>query len=201
MKSVKKVYKKKQRNSKGGSSMIGTVFLLTLLGTFYSGSRRGIPLQLVYSAGFFLSFLFAQKMYLSWGRKIELIVPYLSVSPETKMVFFSQKEAFDLDKPYYAAVAFLFFLLVGLLLTKLVGLLASPLRFVSIIPQFDWIVAGFLNALIVYIWFFLCLKLLTLIPIDFIQELFVTHQWLRNIVEKTPFFSNYIQQLWITNII
>ena len=68
--------------------MIGTVFLLTLLGTFYSGSRRGIPLQLVYSAGFFLSFLFAQKMYLSWGRKIELIVPYLSISPETKMVFF-----------------------------------------------------------------------------------------------------------------
>lgn len=201
MKSVKKVYKKKQRNSKGGSSMIGTVFLLTLLGTFYSGSRRGIPLQLVYSAGFFLSFLFAQKMYLSWGRKIELIVPYLSVSPETKMVFFSQKEAFDLDKPYYAAVAFLFFLLVGLLLTKLVGLLASPLRFVSIIPQFDWIVAGFLNVLIVYIWFFLCLKLLTLIPIDFIQDLFVSHQWLRNIVEKTPFFSNYIQQLWITNII
>lgn len=201
MKSVKKVFKKKQRNSKGGSSMIGAVFLLTLLGTFYSGSRRGIPLQLVYSAGFFLSFLFAQKMYLSWGRKIELIVPYLSVSPETKMVFFSQKEAFDLDKPYYAAVAFLFFLLVGFLLTKLAGLLASPLRFVSIIPQFDWIVAGFLNALIVYIWFFLCLKLLTLIPIDFIQELFVTHQWLRNIVEKTPFFSNYIQQLWITNII
>lgn len=201
MKSVKKVYKKKQRNSKGGSSMIGTVFLLTLLGTFYSGSRRGIPLQLVYSAGFFLSFLFAQKMYVSWGRKIELIVPYLSVSPETKMVFFSQKEAFDLDKPYYAAVAFLFFLLVGLLLTKLVGLLASPLRFVSIIPQFDWIVAGFLNVLIVYIWFFLCLKLLTLIPIDFIQDLFVSHQWLRNIVEKTPFFSNYIQQLWITNII
>lgn len=181
--------------------MIGTVFLLTLLGTFYSGSRRGIPLQLVYSAGFFLSFLFAQKMYVSWGRKIELIVPYLSVSPETKMVFFSQKEAFDLDKPYYAAVAFLFFLLVGLLLTKLVGLLASPLRFVSIIPQFDWIVAGFLNVLIVYIWFFLCLKLLTLIPIDFIQDLFVIHQWLRNIVEKTPFFSNYIQQLWITNII
>lgn len=201
MKSVKKVFKKKQRNSKGGSSMIGAVFLLTLLGTFYSGSRRGIPLQLVYSAGFFLSFLFAQKMYLSWGRKIELIVPYLSVSPETKMVFFSQKEAFDLDKPYYAAVAFLFFLLVGFLLTKLAGLLASPLRFVSIIPQFDWIVAGFLNVLIVYIWFFLCLKLLTLIPIDFIQELFVTHQWLRNIVEKTPFFSNYIQQLWITNII
>lgn len=201
MKSVKKVFKKKQRNSKGGSSMIGAVFLLTLLGTFYSGSRRGIPLQLVYSAGFFLSFLFAQKMYLSWGRKIELIVPYLSISPETKMVFFSQKEAFDLDKPYYAAVAFLFFLLVGFLLTRLAGLLASPLRFVSIIPQFDWIVAGFLNVLIVYIWFFLCLKLLTLIPIDFIQDLFVSHQWLRNIVEKTPFFSNYIQQLWITNII
>lgn len=201
MKSVKKVFKKKQRNSKGGSSMIGAVFLLTLLGSFYSGSRRGIPLQLVYSAGFFLSFLFAQKMYLSWGRKIELIVPYLSISPETKMVFFSQKEAFDLDKPYYAAVAFLFFLLVGFLLTRLAGLLASPLRFVSIIPQFDWIVAGFLNVLIVYIWFFLCLKLLTLIPIDFIQDLFVSHQWLRNIVEKTPFFSNYIQQLWITNII
>ncbi len=180
--------------------MLGIFFLLILLGAFYSGSRRGIPLQLVYLGGFFLSFLFAQKMFVSWGQKIELIVPYLSVAPDTKMVFFTQQESFDLDQPYYAAIAFLFFLFVGYLLTKLVGLFASSLRFVAILPQFDWLIAGLLNLFIAYLWFFLCLRLLTLLPVEMVQDLFSSHQWLRNIVEKTPFFSNYIQQLWIANL-
>ena len=99
--------------------MLGIFFLLILLGAFYSGSRRGIPLQLVYLGGFFLSFLFAQKMFVSWGQKIELIVPYLSVAPDTKMVFFTQQESFDLDQPYYAAIAFLFFLFVGYLFLEI----------------------------------------------------------------------------------
>ena len=89
--------------------MIGLVVLLILLAAFYGGSRRGVALQLVYSGGFFLSFLVAQKLFLPWGERISLLLPYLSVSPDTKMALFTQDQSFDLDKAYYAAVAFIGF--------------------------------------------------------------------------------------------
>lgn len=181
--------------------MIGLIVLLILLAAFYAGSRRGVALQLVYSGGFFLSFLVAQKLFLPWGEKISLLLPYLSVSPDTKMVFFNQEQSFDLDKAYYAAVAFMAFLFLGYLLTKLVGLFASGLRYTRLIPEVDWLVAGLLNLLIAYVWIFLIFKLLTLIPIDGIQDLFKAGSFPRWMVEKSPILANYFNQLWIIDLI
>lgn len=181
--------------------MIGIIVLLILLAAFYGGSRRGVALQLVYSGGFLLSFLLAQKLFLSWGGKISLLLPYLSVSPETKMVFFTQEQSFDLDKAYYGAVAFIGFLLIGYLLTKLVGIFASGLRYVKLIPQVDWVVAGLLNVVITYVWIFLLFKLLTLIPIDGIQGLFKAGSFPYWVVEKSPVLSNYFNQMWIIDLI
>lgn len=52
------------------------------------------------------------------AERISLLLPYLSVSPDTKMTLFTQEQSFDLDKAYYAAVAFIGFLFIGHLLTK-----------------------------------------------------------------------------------
>ncbi|MHC5268187.1 CvpA family protein [Enterococcus sp. LJL98] len=181
--------------------MIGLIILLILLVAFYSGSRRGVALQLVYSGGFLLSFLIAQSLFVSWGEKIALLLPYLSVSPDTKMVFFTQEQSFDLDKPYYAAVAFIGFLILGYLVTKLVGIFASGLRYVHLIPSVDWLVAGVLNLMIAYVWIFLFFQLLTLIPIEGIQGLFKAGSLPRWIVEKSPILSNYFHQMWIVDLL
>lgn len=181
--------------------MIGLIVLLILLAGFYAGSRRGVALQLVYSGGFFLSFVVAQKLFLPWGEKISLLLPYLSVSPDTQMAFFSQEQSFDLDKAYYAAVAFISFLLMGYLITKFVGVFASGLRYTRLIPEVDWIVAGLLNMVIAYVWIFLILKLLTLIPIDSIQALFKAGSFPRWMIEKSPILANYFNQMWIIDLI
>lgn len=181
--------------------MIGLVVLLILLAAFYGGSRRGAALQLVYSGGFFLSFLVAQKLFLPWGERISLLLPYLSVSPDTKMALFTQEQSFDLDKAYYAAVAFIGFLFIGHLLTKFLGIFASGLRYTRFIPQVDGLIAGFLNVIIAYIWIFLIFKLLTLIPLDAIQGLFKAGSVPRWIVEKSPLLANYFNQMWIIDLI
>ena len=181
--------------------MIGLIILLILLLAFYSGHRRGLALQLVYSGGFFVAFLIAKKYYEVWGEKISLYVPYLSVSPDTKMVFFSQQESFDLDKSFYASLAFIAFLILGYLVAKFIGILASGLRYQQLIPSVDGIVAGFLNMMIAYVWIFMFFKLLTLIPLDGIQNLFKAGSLPRWIVEKSPFLADYFQKIWIDQMI
>ena len=92
-------------------------------------------------------------------------------------------------------------MLIGYLVTKLVGIFTSGLRYVHFIPQLDWVVGGLLNMIIAYVWIFLLFKLLTLIPIDSIQELFKTGSFPRWIVEKSPILSNYFNQMWIIDLI
>ncbi|AYW45420.1 CvpA family protein [Tetragenococcus koreensis] len=180
--------------------MIGFIIFLLLLFSFYNGARRATALQLVYTVGCILSFFLAMSVYEEWGEKIELYVPYLSVTPETEMVYYSQELSFGLDKAYYAAVAFIGWLVFGWLLTKLVLVFVRNLRFKRVLED-DWLVAGILNTVLMYITILLCLKLLTMLPIDAIQNIFTRSFTADLIVDKTPFLSNMLDKLWITNIV
>jgi len=180
--------------------MIGFIIFLLLLFSFYTGARRATALQLIYTVGCILSFFLALGLYEQWGQKIELYVPYLSVTPETEMVYYSQELSFDLDKAYYAAVAFVGWLLIGWLVTKFVMLFLRNLRFTRVLED-DWLVAGILNTVLMYITILLFLKVLTMLPVDGIQNMFNRSFTADFIVDKTPFLSNMLDKLWITNII
>lgn len=117
------------------------------------------------------------------------------------MVFFNQETSFELDKAFYAGVAFFAFLTMGYLVTKFIGILASALRYQQLIPSVDWVVAGILNVVIVYVFIFLVFKILTLVPIEGIQNLFKSGSLPRFIIEKSPFLSEYFQKIWISQII
>ncbi|GMA46749.1 colicin V production protein [Tetragenococcus muriaticus PMC-11-5] len=180
--------------------MIGFIIFLLLLFSFYTGARRATALQLLYTVGCVLSFFLALALYESWGEKIELYVPYLSVSPESEMVYYSQEMSLDLDQAYYAAVAFIGWLVFGWLLTKFVMVFVRSLRFKRLLED-DWLVAGILNTILMYITILIVLKVLTMIPVEGIQDLFARSFTADLIVDKTPFLSNMFDRLWITNIL
>ena len=90
--------------------MIGFLVLVLLLAAFYGGARRGTSLQLVSVLGYLFSFLVAVANYQALAKKIELYVPYMSVTADSKLVFYNLDLALDLDKAYYAAVAFIMIL-------------------------------------------------------------------------------------------
>ncbi|GAA3011716.1 CvpA family protein [Tetragenococcus solitarius] len=180
--------------------MIGFIIFLLLLFSFYNGARRATALQLVYTVGCILSFFLAMSLYQSWGQKIELYVPYLSVTPDAKMVYYSQALSFDLDKAYYAAVAFMGWLIFGWLLTKFVMIFLKNLRFKRILED-DWLVAGILNTILMYLTILFFLKVLTMVPINAIQNIFSRSFTADFIVDKTPFLSSMLDKLWITDII
>ncbi|MGM0125105.1 hypothetical protein IGI37_002502 [Enterococcus sp. AZ194] len=179
-----------------------TLFIFILLAiAFYSGARRGLTLQLVYTVGYFLSYLAARLYYKELAPKLELYIPYPSVTENSKLVFFTKEMGLELDQAYYAAIAFLMILFIGWMVTRLIGVFAHSLTFLPILHQFDWVAGGVVSALLMYIGIFLVLSLLTLLPIDFIQNQFRASGFTRSIVENTPIFSNQIQNLWVNNIL
>ena len=181
--------------------MLSLLILFILLIAFFSGARRGFAMQVVYTIGYVLSFFAAQHFYKQLGRHLELYIPYPAVTSTSKMVFFDQAISFRLDEAFYAGVAFLLILLAGALITRFIGIFAHSLTYVPVLRQLDWLAGGVLSVVVAYVTIFLLLSLLTLVPVDFIQNQFSGNSLARFIVEKTPLLSDKIHDLWVTNII
>jgi uncharacterized membrane protein required for colicin V production len=183
--------------------MIGFLVLVLLLVAFYSGARRGTSLQLVSVLGYFFSFLVAVANYRTLAGKIELFVPYLSVTADSKLVFYNLELALDLDKAYYAAVAFIMILFAGWLVTRLICIFANGLLFkrLRFLRGYDWVIAGIMNAALVYINIYLFLMILSMIPLATIQNIFDKSSTAHFIVESSPILSDYFYHLWITSVI
>lgn len=178
---------------------LGIIFLLGI--GFYTGARRGAALELLYTFGYFLVFLIANLFYRRLGEHLELFIPYPSATEDSKMVFFDQATAIQLDDAFYAGTAFVLILFIGWLVVRFVGIFFYPLTFTRVKDKINLWVGGVLGALMVYLTLFFCLYLLSLVPLDFVQNLFRNNGLLRWIVEHTWFFSHAVHKWWITSII
>ncbi|WP_122646505.1 CvpA family protein [Enterococcus mediterraneensis] len=181
--------------------MIGLIILLILISAFYVGGRRGTPLQIVSTIGFGFSLFVAEMLYEDLAKKLELYIPYPSVTEDSKMVFFDLTTALDLDKAYYAAISFLLVLFGGWLVTKLVLIFFNNLRFKRLLKNYDWLLGGLLNVVIAYTVIFLLLYVLSMVPLAIIQNVFRDSSIARMVVEDTPILSELFHKLWVTNIL
>ncbi|MDB7701386.1 CvpA family protein, partial [Enterococcus faecium] len=75
------------------------------------------------------------------------------------------------------------------------------LTYVPILRQVDWIAGGILSLIMAYVTIFLILQLLAFVPLDVVQNQFGEHSFARFIVERTPFLTNKMYELWVTNIL
>ena len=175
--------------------MITLLIALILLYAFYIGVTRGIALQSIHTIGALLSFVFANYFYEALAKKIELLVPYLSVTPDTKMAFYNLEEAFDLDQVYYAGVAFILLFAIGWLITKFIAVFFHEWRYKQPFA-YQKIIAGIINLGLVYSMLLMGLFVLSTIPMDMIQRVFKPHQLATFMVEKTPVLSNLFHELW-----
>lgn len=81
------------------------------------------------------------------------------------------------------------------------GVFVHGLTYVPILRQVDWIAGGILSLIMAYVTIFLILQLLAFVPLDVVQNQFGEHSFARFIVERTPFLTNKMYELWVTNIL
>ncbi|MFK4565804.1 CvpA family protein [Enterococcus sp. UD-01] len=179
-----------------------TLFILLLFAiAFYTGARRGLILQVLYTFGYLCSYLVAKSYYKNLASHLELYIPYPSPTAETKLVFFDQNITLDLDQAFYGAVAFLFILALGWLIVRLLAVFARGLVFVPVLKEANWLIGGLMSLLVVYVGVFLVLTMLSMLPVDAVQNQFKNSGLARFIIEDTPVFSKQIYHLWIEQMI
>ncbi|MBV7389528.1 MULTISPECIES: CvpA family protein [Enterococcus] len=181
--------------------MLTFIILFAFLLAIYTGYRRGTAYQLVFSIGYLISFIVARQLYQNLGSKFELYVPYPSVTENSQMVYYTVEEAFRLDQAFYAGFAFLLILGIGWLLTHFVGIFFRNLLFKKLLPRYDSLVSMILQIINCYVAIFLILKLMTFVPMGFVQNLIEQSWYGKMIIEHSLILSRLFDTLWVTNII
>lgn len=181
--------------------MLTLLIVLLLAVGFYTGMKRGLVLQIVYTVGYFFVYLIARTCYQPLASKLTLYVPYPSPTSETKLVLFNQNITLDLDRAFYGAVAFLLILFVGWLAVRFLAIFVHGLTYVPIIKQANGLAGGLLSLLVMYVGIFLVLMMLSMIPTDAVQNQFKNSGLAQFIVKDTPIFSKQIYHLWVEKMI
>lgn len=176
--------------------MLDFILFIMLLFGFFMGLKRGFILQLLHLTGYIIAFIVAVKYYDVLGPKLSLWIPYPELSEESAWAVFLQ--SLPLETAFYNAIAFaIIFFAVKIALQ----IIASMLDFVASIPiikSVNKILGSVLGFLEVYLLLFILLYILALTPVETIQN------WISNssiavfIIEKTPYFSEKLLELWFT---
>src|SRR5699024_8092138 len=132
------------------------------------------------------------------ASRLVLWIPYPELSSDSLWAVFVQSS--PLKQGFYNAIAFaiIFFA------TKIIlQIIATMLDFVADLPILNSVnkllgsVFGFVE---VYLTVFVVLYILALAPVDFIQEQISDSSVARLIIEKTPFLSEKVQELWLSDV-
>ncbi|EOL43220.1 CvpA family protein [Enterococcus caccae] len=181
--------------------MLTLLILLLLAIGFYTGARRGLILQVLYTFGYLVSYFIAKSYYKSLASHLELFIPYPSPTADTKLVFFNQEITLDLDQAFYGAVAFLLIVVAGWLVVRFLAIFAHGLVFIPVLKQANWLAGGLISLVVIYVGIFLVLSMLSMVPVDAVQNQFKNSGLASYIVKYTPIFSKQIYHLWIEQMI
>ncbi|EGO8385069.1 CvpA family protein [Enterococcus faecalis] len=180
--------------------MLTILILLLLAFGFYTGAKRGLILQVLYSVGYLISYFVARTYYKEVASHLELYIPYPSVTPTSKLVFFNQEISLDLNKAFYSAVAFLLLLFAGWLVVRFLAIFLHGLTFIPVLKQVNGLLGGVLSVLVLYVGLFLVLATASMIPSDIVQNQFRSSGLARGIVKNTPILTKQAYELWVEPI-
>lgn len=177
--------------------MLSVLLILILIYFYFTGARRGLRLQLLYMAGYLISLFIAAVSCGAFGAAIDLWVPYPSATEQSNFTFFTAGVGLTLDKAFYRAVAFMIVLALGWLLTRVVVLWFHDWVYADGVTQTTQITAGALNVMIGYVFLFLMLYTLGLIPVASIQQMLAHSFVARAIVRYSLGLTNLFTWLWL----
>ncbi len=181
--------------------MLTLFILIVFILSFYTGYRRGTAYQLFFTVGYVISFIAALVFYKGLGEKLELFVPYPSVTSDSNMVYYSIEQGFNLDQAFYAGFAFVMILFIGWLITHFLAIFCRNLLYQVLMPQYDGIVAGVVSLLLAYVATFILLKLASFVPMALVQNAISGSFLARFIIDYSLFLSGAFDNLWVTRII
>ncbi|MDO4432253.1 MAG: CvpA family protein [Aerococcaceae bacterium] len=177
--------------------MLTFIIILTLVYGFYTGYRRGVIMQVIRLIGYIVSAIVATKFSAPLSKIVEMLIPFPSIQANSNLVLYNEATRFLVDQAFYRAITFMFLMLVGWLLTNFIGTFFTKVIYYDVFKFANHLGGGLVNLLITYGLIFFVLFILSLIPIEFIQQQFVDSPLAYWIVSQTPIVSEAAAQAWL----
>lgn len=172
--------------------ILSLLIILILIVGLYKGNKRGLLHQMVMTIGFTVSYWLATVYYNQILYYVELSVPYPTpFYPEANpFAFYNIDLLFEMDQAFYHMVSIALIFFAGWLVTRFIGRLVRFLSSVKIPGKLSSIGGAVLSFICHYLGVFFILFLLSLVPMDFIQESFSNSFLAETIVTNTPYLSD-----------
>lgn len=180
--------------------MISVILSIVLLWSFYIGYSRGIILQSYYTVSSIVALVIATGSHKQLAAFLYLWVPFANATQGSSTYYFDEKYLFELDKIFYAGLAFLLIYTVVYAIMRFIGIFMHLLDGFSPDGQLFNLISGGLSVLVTLISIQIVLSILTTIPLAFIQDKLHNSFLANAIIQYTPFTSSFLKELWISNI-
>lgn len=176
--------------------MISILILLVLAWAFYIGYSRGLVLQGFYTIGAILAVFIAAGRYRSLVSLLTLWVPYASPGEGATTLFYPASQIFDLDRIFYAGLAFVLVFTIVYSLVRLVGIFAHLLP--SYLEDTLWanVVSGVLSLLVTAFVLQMLLTILSTVPLPLVQN--QLGSGLSRTLIQFPLTGDFLKNLWMS---
>lgn len=162
---------------------------------FFVGLKRGFILQLIHLTGFIIAFIIAKLYYGELAPKLTLWIPYPNFGDESILNLLADSS--NAEMAFYRAIAFVVIFFAVKIIVQIIGSMLDFIAHLPILKQLNVWAGGILGFLEVYFIIFILLYIAALLPMDIIQNPLNESGLANTIVKHTPFFSAYINDLWL----
>lgn len=180
--------------------MISIAILIVLAWSFYIGYSRGLILQVFYSLSSLVAFMVATATFKKLAAFLYLWVPFANATQGSSTYYFEENYLFDLDKVFYAGLAFLLIYILVYGLCRFLGIFVHLFEGFNPDTQLTNLISGLLAVLVTFFSLQIVMVLLATIPLAAVQDKLHSSLLANIMIQYTPFTSSFLKNLWLANI-
>lgn len=174
--------------------MLNIIIIAFLIFGLLRGLKRGFILQSVHLFGFIISFIIAVLNYDKLSPHLSLWIPYPELSGDSTWALFLQ--ALPLETGFYNGIAFVLIFFISKILLQIIAAMLDFIAELPLLNSANSILGAVLGFIEVYLIVFVLLYISALIPLEIIQTNLEHSTIAQGIIEKTPYLSGKIKDLW-----
>lgn len=163
----------------GSLIIIGWIFY-----SVYFAVKRGFKLEISVFLGYLLAGYLAFFIYPFFWRTFSLYIPYVSVTNEKPLYFYSQVNVFKIEESFYKIVSFMIFYFSFCMLIRFLEVFIKGFQLVPT-SKFYQICAGIMGLITAIFGIYLILSVLAMLPLKGLQNS-LSHSFLVNFILKGP---------------
>ncbi|GEN31473.1 putative membrane protein required for colicin V production [Cerasibacillus quisquiliarum] len=178
--------------------MMSLLIIFLLIFGILMGMKRGLILQVFHLIGFIVAFIVAVLNYKKLAERITMWIPFPGLKGDH--IWADILNSSLAQDAFYNMISFMIIFFA----TKIaLQILASMLDFVASLPilhAVNKVSGGILGFIEVYLLVFIVLFILSLTPIDPVQDMINQSSLAQTMIKSTPFLSEKLKDLWFVSL-